>query len=192
MRTNTSGLDWVTPLTEFPVVQPLHFPPSVGDKWLLSVLSSTPFFPEVLNQNKSFSLKKLHAGRISKGSLLHYVKRKQVSSFLPNLIHSLDAAHMMLTATAMKSAGKRFVSVHDSYWTHPSDISDLNKVWFESTLLHVTCKLLRDAFVKLHSSFSLEEFALKFNYPPGAKFPKLPSVGKLDLNLIRNSTYLFH
>ena len=40
------------------------------------------------------------------------------SAFPPNFIHSVDSAHMMLTAIACNKAGLSFAGVHDSYWTH--------------------------------------------------------------------------
>jgi len=46
---------------------------------------------------------------------------------------------MMLTALKCKDANIIFAAVHDSYWTHPSDINNMNKI-------------LRDQFVELHSS----------------------------------------
>lgn len=43
---------------------------------------------------------------------------KQGSAFPPNFVHSLDSAHMMMTANACRRDGVTFASVHDSYWTH--------------------------------------------------------------------------
>jgi DNA-directed RNA polymerase, mitochondrial len=63
---------------------------------------------------------------------------KQATAFPPNYIHSLDAAHMMLTARACRDAGIAFAGVHDSYWTHAADVD--------------TCRhLLREQFVDLYS-----------------------------------------
>lgn len=63
--------------------------------------------------------------------------QKQKTAFPPNFVHSLDASHMTLSAIACKKAGLVFASVHDSYWTHASDIDEMNEI-------------LRDQFVKLH------------------------------------------
>ena len=65
------------------------------------------------------------------------LKRKQLQAFPPNFIHSLDASHMMLSALKCNEAGMSFGSVHDSFWTHASDVPLLNKI-------------LRDAFVRMH------------------------------------------
>lgn len=65
-------------------------------------------------------------------------KRKQLQGFPPNFIHSLDATHMMLSALKCDEIGLSFASIHDSFWTHASDINRLGSV-------------LRDAFVAMHT-----------------------------------------
>lgn len=52
----------------------------------------------------------------------------QIKGFPANFIHSLDATHMMMTAAQCKSRNIFFSSVHDSYWTHPCCVDELNKV----------------------------------------------------------------
>jgi len=64
--------------------------------------------------------------------------RKQMGAFPPNFIHSLDATHMLMSAMDCAQNGITFASVHDSFWTHPSDVDNLNRI-------------LRDAFIRLHS-----------------------------------------
>ena len=67
----------------------------------------------------------------------------------PNFVHSIDAVHAMLTSISMnrkgwqnKKAGvgelNNFLSVHDCYWTHACNVSDMNI-------------LLRDAFVDIYT-----------------------------------------
>jgi hypothetical protein len=65
-------------------------------------------------------------------------KRAQVTAFPPNYIHSIDSAHMMMTATACREAGLCFAGVHDSFWTHAGDVETMNAI-------------LREQFIKLHS-----------------------------------------
>ncbi|KAJ3022181.1 DNA-directed RNA polymerase [Thoreauomyces humboldtii] len=74
---------------------------------------------------------------------------KQSRAFAPNYIHSLDAAHMMLTATACQEAGIEFAAVHDSFWTHAADVGTMNTA-------------LRDAFVRLHSRDLMRELRQEF------------------------------
>ncbi|EDK43314.1 hypothetical protein LELG_01492 [Lodderomyces elongisporus NRRL YB-4239] len=75
--------------------------------------------------------------------------RKQVAGFPPNFIHSLDASHMLMTASACGRHGLHFASVHDSFWTHASDVDTMNT-------------LLRQEFVKLHSRNLVEELKDEF------------------------------
>ncbi|KAJ1548216.1 DNA-directed RNA polymerase [Nowakowskiella sp. JEL0078] len=75
--------------------------------------------------------------------------RKQSTAFPPNFIHSLDAAHMMLTAIECQKANISFASVHDSFWTHACDVDTLSS-------------LLRDTFVKLHSAKIMERLKKEF------------------------------
>ena len=62
--------------------------------------------------------------------------RKQVSSVNANFVHSLDAAHMLLTATMMPP-DHSFSAVHDSFWTHAGSVDTMNEI-------------LREAFIKIH------------------------------------------
>jgi DNA-directed RNA polymerase len=54
--------------------------------------------------------------------------RQQRSAFPPNFVHSLDSTHMLMTAIEMERLGLDFTAVHDSYWTHPSEIDTMNDV----------------------------------------------------------------
>jgi len=63
--------------------------------------------------------------------------RKQATAFPPNFIHSLDASHMLMSATACDKAGLTFASVHDSFWTHACDVDTMSVI-------------LREAFVRMH------------------------------------------
>jgi len=76
-------------------------------------------------------------------------KRKQLQAFPPNFIHSLDATHMLLSALKCDEIDITFAAVHDSFWTHASDIPVLNRV-------------LRDAFVRMHSEDIVGRLAAEF------------------------------
>ncbi|KAJ5893710.1 hypothetical protein N7495_005401 [Penicillium taxi] len=77
-------------------------------------------------------------------------RRKQLQAFPPNFIHSLDATHMMLSAIACKEAGLEFSAVHDSFWTHAGDVDSMNKI-------------LREAFVKMHSDDIIGRLGAEFD-----------------------------
>ncbi|OQD76628.1 hypothetical protein PENDEC_c004G05968 [Penicillium decumbens] len=77
-------------------------------------------------------------------------RRKQLQAFPPNFIHSLDATHMILSANACNKGGLVFSAVHDSFWTHAGDVDQMNKI-------------LRDAFVHLHSDDIIGRLASELN-----------------------------
>ena len=76
---------------------------------------------------------------------------KQKSAFSPNYIHSLDSAHMMQTAVACRRRGLVFAAVHDSFWTHPSDVDQMNALLreMERTPRSGQCNHGRPTWVKL-------------------------------------------
>lgn len=105
---------WTTPL-KLPVVQPYrHGKVQVVSTNLQNVYITDPTVVDEINS------------------------RKQMTAFPPNFIHSLDATHMLLSASKCSKAGLTFASVHDSFWTHPRDVDQLNQI-------------LREAFIELHS-----------------------------------------
>jgi DNA-directed RNA polymerase, mitochondrial len=76
-------------------------------------------------------------------------KRKQLQAFPPNFIHSLDASHMLLSALECDERGLAFAAVHDSFWTHAADVDVMSRV-------------LRDAFVRIHSEDVIGRLASEF------------------------------
>lgn len=111
---------------------------------------------------------------------LPVLKQKQKTALPPNYVHSLDATHMLMTSKKMMEKKLVFAAVHDSYWTHPCDIDEMNI-------------LLRDAFVELYQQPLLENFrdSLVRRYPH-VEFPEVPVRGNLDLQKVKESTYFFH
>jgi len=75
--------------------------------------------------------------------------RKQQAAFPPNFVHSLDATHMLMTSKACGDAGLSFAAVHDSYWTHASDVDIMNKE-------------IRNQFVNLHENNLIEQVRDEF------------------------------
>lgn len=65
-------------------------------------------------------------------------RRKQRQGIVPNVIHSLDATHMLMSGSACVAQGIIFASVHDSFWCHACDIDRMNII-------------LRQEFVNLYS-----------------------------------------
>ncbi|KAI5853091.1 hypothetical protein DFP73DRAFT_489685 [Morchella snyderi] len=116
---------WTTPL-RLPVVQPYRL-----DKVQLVITNLQNIYitdPSVIDEINS---------------------RKQMMAFPPNFIHSLDATHMLMSAKRCHDANLTFASVHDSFWTHPSDVDTLNRI-------------LREAFIDLHSSEVMSNLKAEF------------------------------
>ena len=86
---------------------------------------------------------------------------------------------MLLTALEMDRRGLTFSAVHDSFWTHPCDVDEMN------------CAL-RDTFVDLYSQPLLknlkETWELRY---PDVNFPDLPEGGDLKLSDVKNASYFF-
>ncbi|KIN00408.1 hypothetical protein OIDMADRAFT_125253 [Oidiodendron maius Zn] len=120
-----SSVIWTTPL-HMPVVQPYR-------------QSKTRM---VQTNMQSISLSEPH--RSSPIS-----RRKQLQGFPPNFIHSLDATHMLLSALKCDEQGLTFAAVHDSFWTHASDVDSMNSI-------------LRDAFIRIHSENVIGRLAGEF------------------------------
>ena len=108
---------------------------------------------------------------------------RQRTAFPPNLIHSIDSSHMMFTALECEKAGIAFAAVHDSYWTHASDVSIMNRI-------------LREEFIKLHKQPLLEQiqesFAVSYPAIPASDYPIRPKRGNFDLDQVANSQYFFN
>lgn len=110
-------------------------------------------------------------------------RSKQRLGFPPNFIHSLDAAHMMLTA--LDCIGTRHIdmaAVHDSYWAHAGCIDTL-------------ATALRQQFVALYQHNPLQSLydSVKLRLPQqAAKLPPPPAKGQLDIHQVLDSPYFFH
>jgi DNA-directed RNA polymerase len=65
-------------------------------------------------------------------------RRKQRQGIAPNFVHSMDATHMLMTGSECVAEGITFASVHDSFWSHASNIDRMSVI-------------LREQFVKLYN-----------------------------------------
>lgn len=99
--------------------------------------------------------------------------RKQRTAFPPNYIHSLDATHMLLSATECGRLGLQFASVHDSYWTHAADVDTMNKA-------------LRGAFIQLHEVDLIEQLRNEFiqRYNGMLEYAEIPSSSAVGVKII--------
>lgn len=104
---------------------------------------------------------------------------RQRSAFPPNYVHSIDSAHMLLTAIGCHEKGLNFAAVHDSFWTNAAHVDVMNEV-------------LREQFIELHQRDLLAQLRESFLIRYGnMDLPNLPKRGQLDLNVVRHSPYFF-
>src|SRR5205823_436104 len=105
--------------------------------------------------------------------------RKQVDGIVAHLVHSLDAAHMMLTVNRLHTEGLRhFAMVHDSFGVHACDVDRLNRV-------------LREEFVAMYSEPVMMNFFKQQFEGTRVFLPSLPPPGKLDILQVLESPYFF-
>jgi len=106
--------------------------------------------------------------------------RKQADGIVAHLVHSLDAAHMMLTVHRLQTEGvHHFAMVHDSFGVHASDMDFLNRA-------------LREEFVRIYSEPVLQNFLNEQREAhPDVDLPELPPTGNLDIRQVISSPYFF-
>ena len=106
--------------------------------------------------------------------------REQVDGIVAHLVHSMDAAHMMLTVNRLYAEGLRhFAMVHDSYGVHACDVD----------LLH---RVLREEFVRIYSEPVLQNFIEQQRKAhPRLVLPDPPKTGDLDIRQVLSSPYFF-
>jgi DNA-directed RNA polymerase len=107
-------------------------------------------------------------------------RTKQSNGICPNIIHTHDAAHLMMTVVACVKVGiTAFHMIHDSYGTHGPRVPLLGVV-------------TRDQFILIYQKENpLERFKRDTEQRLGESLPELPKRGTLDLEQVRQSRYFF-
>jgi len=118
--------------------------------------------------------------QLAERTMLDPIRRgKHKTSIAPNFVHSLDATHMLMTASAAVSANLDFAAVHDSYWTHAGSVRTLGQI-------------IRTQFIDLHSGDALADFADQCRrLCPEATIPDPPARGSFDMNEVMRARYFF-
>lgn len=128
-------------------------------------------------------------------------KIKQVNAIIPNIIHSLDASHLINLINTLDDINfKPFICVHDCFGTHPNDLEFLfYLIKKEFILLYSTENFLNKFHDRLlqnledhHYIINSDENDNKFVLINKKSFliPNLPKLGKLDLEKIKDSKYM--
>jgi DNA-directed RNA polymerase len=109
-------------------------------------------------------------------------KHKQANAVSPNIVHSLDAAVLMLTVVECQRAGVTSLRmIHDSFGTLAADANKL-------------AELARWVFVSFYQDndvAGLLESQLTAQLPEGATIPEMPPMGALDIREVLFSRYFF-
>jgi DNA-directed RNA polymerase len=111
-------------------------------------------------------------------------KGKQKSAVAPNVIHSLDAAHLLATVNRAHADGiTSYCMIHDSFATHAADTGRFFDI-IRDQMVEMYSK--HDPFQEIHNAAcaALSDIGRE-------KLPNPPAKGSLDLDAIRSSLYAF-
>jgi DNA-directed RNA polymerase len=155
-------LKWNVPITNFPVVQNytqgkvkkiyVQYGPPVGER------ISTGYYENTLQLSICFLEEPV------------YSKRKQAQGASPNAIHSLDAAHLMLT---VYRAPFKVTTIHDSFGCLLADMPELYI-------------LIRETFIELYKSNPLQSIMKDIKGDI-----RSVEIGNLNIEEILDSEYAF-
>ncbi len=178
-------MDWLQDIAE---VVTMH---NVPIEW------KTPFGFYVLQTYSSFKQKRIRTqlNGVLKGyraSMREMVINKQdvrkaKNAISPNFIHSLDAAHLMLTVNDMRYeyGVKNLHIVHDCFGVHADNVDMLVHVLKENFIEMYTGEGVLDSFIEDYLKPHLD----KHDYFKVVE--KRPMVGSLDINKVRESRFFF-
>jgi DNA-directed RNA polymerase len=111
-------------------------------------------------------------------------KKRMRSASSPNVIHSMDGAHLQRSVAMAHAEGIRhFAMIHDSFGTHAGNMAAFSRI-------------IREAFISCYETYcpleELDRYARSVLSDEGIeKLPPVPVKGDLDLNLVRESMYAF-
>jgi DNA-directed RNA polymerase len=155
-------LHWTVPLTNFPAVQ--HYTEGAIKKiWL----QYGPPVGEILNTKHYINTFQCN---VQHQELQVYSKGKQSQGASPNVIHSLDAAHLMLT---VNKCSFPVTTIHDSFGCHLADMPELFVV-------------VRETFIELYKNNPLESIMADIEGDISGL-----EIGSLDIDGIQDSEYCF-
>lgn len=105
---------------------------------------------------------------------------KQRNGSSPNVVHHVDATHMMMCIAACIDAGiHHFAMIHDDFGTHAADAGELQRI-------------IGETFVDLYKNNDiLANFKQVHEERHGIVLPPLPDVGSLDIETVLKSGYFF-
>lgn len=127
---------------------------------------------------------------------------KQIQAIIPNIIHSLDASHLIrVINSSIKGGFYPVITIHDCFGTHPNKMDVLSqKVKTEFALLYGGDSFLHKFHKHIISTLRANNYKIKkidglYSVYFSLKdewidLPKIPKLGELDLNAIKESSYM--
>ncbi|MDB4575364.1 hypothetical protein N9112_00210 [bacterium] len=155
-------LEWTVPLTNFPVAQH-YIEGKVGKFWI-------QYGPPSGKRLATGYFKNTYQLHISQAEKPIPMKGKQAQGAAPNIIHSLDAAHLIGLCCAAEFP---VTTIHDSFGCLLADMPDLFRI-------------TREVFVELYSKDPFTNLLFQLT---GTEPPFEP--GNLDVSLVLDSEYAF-
>jgi DNA-directed RNA polymerase len=150
-------LAWLVPTTNFPVIQDYV----VNKITRLNVYMGKPTKKNPRGIRRSLRVQIEEKIKVDKGA--------QLSGAAPNIVHSLDAAHLTNIVTSSDFAT---TVIHDSFGCH---IGNMEKLF----------KITRIEFVNLYKADPLENLLKQFKSDHKVKY------GNLDVSVVENSDFAF-
>jgi DNA-directed RNA polymerase len=121
---------------------------------------------------------------VATGTEAPLLKRKCQQSIAPNWVHSMDAAHLLLTAGACADEGiTDIVTVHDSFGCLPAHAGRFNQI-------------IREQFVLMYQrddllTCSRTTASAQLSEANQRRLPPLPTKGQLELSEVLRAKYAF-
>lgn len=130
--------------------------------------------------------------------------RTEVQAIIPNIIHSMDASHLIEVILEWSTKSKYILSIHDCFGTHPNDMHNLTNLVRETFIkLYVTGDFLE----KINNKFmtNIEDYKVPIVEWKGKRcvqitnkrkrneyfeLPILPEKGDLDINKINGKYFI--
>jgi DNA-directed RNA polymerase len=104
----------------------------------------------------------------------------QIDGSAPNVLHSIDGTHMMMTGEMAHRKSIDFLATHDRYFSHAANKASVGII-------------NREQFVKLHQSPYLEVLRGQWvSLHPDISFNESPRVGNFDITEVLRSPYFFN
>jgi len=132
--------------------------------------------------------------------------RKQPQAIIPNIIHSLDASHLInLINSADFKKFSPIITVHDCFGTHPNKLNTLSyNVKKEFVLIYSTESFLKtyhdrniqimkdNQYIVTYDQNKNRDVVIVNTIKKPISIPNLPKLGELDIQKIIDAKYMIN